>query len=102
MQRLVSKAEESGGGTRQEWLDCLREIVEVGIRTESWGAVAPVSSSPWPHTMKACAVLSFDVTFKSISNGVNIGVNVNAISSFHLADASQPSVTTAGTPCIRM
>lgn len=30
MQRLVSKAEECGG-TRQEWLDCLREIVEVGV-----------------------------------------------------------------------
>lgn len=28
MQRLMSKPEESGG-TRQEWLDCLREIVEV-------------------------------------------------------------------------
>ncbi|CAN0144230.1 unnamed protein product, partial [Ectocarpus sp. 13 AM-2016] len=27
MQRLVSKPEE-GGGTRQEWLDCLREMVE--------------------------------------------------------------------------
>lgn len=32
MQRLVSKAE-GCGGTRQEWLDCLREIVEVGAET---------------------------------------------------------------------
>lgn len=28
VKRLVSKAED-GGGTRQEWLDCLSEIVEV-------------------------------------------------------------------------
>lgn len=34
MQRLVSKPED-GGGTRQEWLDCIRELVKVRGRLHS-------------------------------------------------------------------
>lgn len=67
MQRLVSKAED-GGGTRQDWLDCLGEIVEVNVplRVE---LIAHCGSRRYRRVK--CTVASFEgFRVRTVSNEV--------------------------------